>query len=91
MGAQSLRKHGVAGQLLAKVEEQGYRCALTGRDLSPEDAVADHVIALSRDGEHSVDNIQIVHTQANAAKGVMTNEEFISLCRDVVAWADASA
>lgn len=72
------------------LERQGYRCALTGRELTPEVAAADHIVPLARGGEHRIANIWIIHQKINAAKGTMLVEEFVSMCRQVVAWADAS-
>jgi 5-methylcytosine-specific restriction endonuclease McrA len=67
------------------LERQCYRCALTGRQLTPDTASVDHVIPLSRGGSHSIDNLQIVHSIVNKAKGSLTQDEFIALCRDVAA------
>lgn len=78
--------HGVYA-LLARQE---YRCALTGRHLRPEEASLDHVIPVSRNGPHRLENAQVLHKNVNRAKGALTNPEFIALCRDVVAWADRS-
>lgn len=70
--------------ILRLIERQGYRCALSGRELTPEAASIDHRIPISRGGAHDLGNVQIVHHQVNSAKGTMTAEEFIALCRDVV-------
>lgn len=67
-------------QLLVK---QNYRCALTGWDLRPENASVDHVQPLARGGTNTIGNIQIVHGDANRAKGVMSQAEFLALCRAV--------
>ena len=77
-----------AKDLIRLVEKQGYRCALTGRELAPDCSQVDHVVALSKGGEHAVDNLQVTHSEVNAAKGSMGNSEFIQMCRDVVAWVD---
>ena len=66
------------------LKEQGYRCALTGRELTPENCSLDHVLPLCKGGAHSKDNAQLVVTEANKAKGMMTDDEFIQLCQDVV-------
>jgi 5-methylcytosine-specific restriction endonuclease McrA len=68
---------------------QDYRCALSGYDLQPEDAAMDHILAVSRGGPHTIENAQILRKDVNRAKGTLTNEEFIALCRAVVAHADA--
>ena len=51
----------------------------------------DHVVPLSRTGRdgHRLDNVQLVTSEANRAKGAMDAEDFLQLCRDVVRTADA--
>jgi 5-methylcytosine-specific restriction endonuclease McrA len=71
------------------LEGQGRRCALTGRELTPENCSLDHVLPLTKGGEHSPSNAQLVTMEVNKAKGMMTEEEFIQLCKDVVAWSGA--
>lgn len=73
----------------AALRRQGYRCALTGDELTPEIASLDHVVPLSRGGEHRPENIQVVTRDANRAKGPMVAAEFVEFCRRVVAWHDA--
>ena len=34
---------------------------------------------------HEASNLQVVHCEVNAAKGTMTAEEFIAMCREVAA------
>lgn len=68
------------------LERQSYRCALTGIELTPETASLDHCTPISRGGSHDIDNIQIITQRVNAAKGTMTTEEFIDVCRQVVAY-----
>lgn len=66
------------------VEEQNYRCALSGRELTPETASIDHVVPIARGGEHNLENLWVVDQQVNSAKGTMTLEEFLSVCNDVI-------
>lgn len=68
-------------QLLELLERQQYRCALTGIELTPETSSLDHMLPVSRGGSHGIDNVQIILQRVNAAKGTMTNEEFIETCR----------
>ena len=68
---------------------QDYKCALTGRPLTPDNCAMDHIVPLSRGGTHTKDNAQLVTTEVNKAKGTLLEEEFIQVCRDVVAYADA--
>jgi len=70
--------------VLRLLEQQRYRCALTGRDLSPEEAALDHIIPIRCDGEHVIENTQVLHKDVNRAKGSLTNEEFVGMCREVV-------
>lgn len=75
-----------AKQILALIERQGFRCALSGRALIPETVSLDHILPVSRGGEHALSNIWAVDHQVNSAKGTLTVEEFVSLCREVVGY-----
>jgi hypothetical protein len=69
--------------LIGLVESQSYACALTGWPLKPETASLDHQIPVSRGGDHELSNLQVLDYRVNKAKGTMTNEEFIDMCRAV--------
>lgn len=71
--------------LLQLLEQQEYRCALTGCPLTPDDAEVDHILPLSKGGEHELSNLQIVTRRVNRAKGDMTPAEFFELCERVTA------
>jgi len=73
--------------ILSLIEHQGYRCALSDRELTPETAALDHVMPVSRGGEHQIENAQVLHKEVNRAKGTLTNEEFVQLCCEVAAHA----
>lgn len=74
--------------VLRLLEAQQYRCALTGRSLTPQTAALDHVIPVRFGGQHAIENAQVLHKDVNRAKGSLTNEEFIGMCREVVRWSD---
>lgn len=74
--------------VLRLLEAQQYRCALTGRRLTPQNAALDHVVPVRFGGEHVIQNAQVLHKDVNRAKGSLTNEEFIGVCREVVCWSD---
>lgn len=78
-------KHANDAELHHLLEVQQYKCALTGRELEPAIACLDHKMPKSMGGSDSVDNLQWIHTDANRAKGTMSMETFITLCRDVAA------
>jgi len=64
-----------------------FPCALTGRPLNwnnPEDYQYDHIVPIARGGDNTLNNLQILCSEANQAKGHLTDEEFIDLCKEVV-------
>tara|TARA_Y100001938_G_C8089314_1_gene434096 strand:+ start:2539 stop:3141 length:603 start_codon:yes stop_codon:yes gene_type:complete len=64
-----------------------FQCALTGRPLDwnvPEDYQYDHVVPIARGGDNTLNNLQILCNEANQAKGHLTDQEFIDLCKEVV-------
>jgi 5-methylcytosine-specific restriction endonuclease McrA len=65
------------------IEAQGYRCALSGAKLTPENAHIDHIHPVSQGGDHSINNLQWVHARINGMKGSMSNEAFIKWCTRV--------
>ena len=72
-------------QILELLERQQYRCALSGDALSPDDAELDHVVPVTKGGDNSINNIQIVTKRINRMKGAMTNEQFVAACCRVAA------
>ncbi|MBX3452495.1 MAG: HNH endonuclease [Planctomycetaceae bacterium] len=76
-------------EILALIERQDFRCALTGERLTPDTTALDHIIPISRNGAHTIENAQVVQKEVNRAKGTLANEEFIVLCRAVVAHTDS--
>lgn len=73
------------------VEHQRYRCALTGRRLTPQTAALDHIVPIRCGGEHTIENAQVLHKDVNRAKASLTSEEFIGMCREVVRWSETSS
>lgn len=78
------------GGVLRMLERQRFRCALSGRPLSPETSALDHVVPIRLGGGHVIENTQVLHKDVNRAKGSMAREEFIGLCAEVVQWSEAS-
>ncbi|TWU08618.1 HNH endonuclease [Symmachiella macrocystis] len=72
-----------AKMIMELIERQRFRCALSGRELTPENASLDHIVPLSRGGTHEISNLWVVDQQVNAAKSTLTVEEFVAMCREI--------
>lgn len=83
------RRYVGAADVSAVLDRQHRLCALTGWPLTPSVAGADYVTPLCRGGKPAPENLQVLHIDVRSAKGQCTNEEFVRLCRAVVAVADA--
>ena len=75
-----------ASGIRQKMQEQGWRCALSGVDLSQsaKDTELDHIVPLSKGGAHVLSNVQLVHRIPNAMKRTMTEQVFLQWCRKIV-------
>ena len=80
------KKKATAKQLYQLIEEQEFRCSLSGMKLTPKIARLDHKVPVSKGGDDSDDNLQWVHEEINRMKGTMDNLEFLELCKRIVAW-----
>lgn len=70
-------------ELLGILENQEYRCAISGRPLTIDNLSLDHITPYSLDGDHSIGNVHFVTSEVNFAKGALSLDEFVSLCCDV--------
>ena len=73
-------------QLMDLLEQQEYRCALSGVKLTPEMAELDHKVPLSKGGSNAISNVQWVHKRINRMKGSMKQDDFIDMCSKVSQW-----
>lgn len=73
-----------SARILEILERQNFHCAISGRLLTPETASLDHVVPVASGGEHIFENIHIVDREVNRAKGMMSLDEFVAMCREVV-------
>lgn len=89
-GVQSQEASGsiTSAGLLAKLEQQQYRCALTGRKLTPATAALDHIEPKSVGNNDTIDNVHWVHGDVNKAKGTMELGAFIAMCKEIAAWTE---
>ena len=67
--------------LLDCLEQQSYRCALSGWELTPDTAQIDHKDPVSKGGKTEISNLQWLHEKINRMKGAMTMDEFLKICR----------
>ncbi|MCK5617741.1 HNH endonuclease [Candidatus Pacearchaeota archaeon] len=76
----------VAGivELRSILEDQDYKCALTGDELTPETTAFDHKMPLSQGGSSEKENLHAVIKQANVSKSDMNMQEFIDICAKVI-------
>lgn len=88
----SVGKHECASakELRKMLDEQEFRCAYTGEELREDEdnARVDHKIPVARGGKSTKENLHWVTAKVNAAKGQMTHEEFVDMCRKVVEYTD---
>ena len=76
------------GAVLGLLQKQQHRCALTGRQLTPQTAALDHIVPIRCGGAHIIENTQVLHKDVNRSKGSMTNGAFVAMCGEVVRWAE---
>jgi 5-methylcytosine-specific restriction endonuclease McrA len=93
--AAKLHRNGIARRehdaFFAKLVEQNFACYYTGSALVPgQNCSLDHRIPRSRGGQNSIDNIVWCDTRINLAKGDMTDEEFVAMCRKIAARSEGS-
>lgn len=70
--------------LLNKLEIQQYQCVYSGRKLIlGQNASLDHIIAKSRGGSESLDNLQWVDRNVNYMKRALSHDDFLDLVRQI--------
>lgn len=74
-----------APALEAMRHTQGMKCAISGRELTPQNVELDHIKPRADAGTHEIDNVHLVVAEVNRAKGTLGLEAFIQLCNDVAA------
>ena len=70
--------------LLAMVEDQGRKCALTGVELTPDTVELDHITPVAEGGRDVMSNCRAIHKVVNRMKGSLSDVEFKAWCRLVV-------
>lgn len=64
-----------------KLEEQGFRCALTGVPLAWDAKSGMSIDRIDSSEEYTLDNIQIVHKDVNLMKNAFDQTYFINMCK----------
>ncbi len=73
-----------AKQLWSLAKKQKNICKLTGEKLTNLNISPDHIIARCNGGASNISNIQLVTKQANQIKFIMSMENFLQICLQVV-------
>lgn len=69
-------------ELLGLLEDQKYKCALSGLPIEiGVNASIDHIIPQSKNGTHELENLQWVHKNVNQIKWTMSVEELLTFCK----------
>lgn len=71
-------------------KRQKLKCALSGRQLTSTDISPDHIIPFSKGGKSDKSNIRLVTKQVNIMRHIMSDEELISLCNDIVRFSESA-
>lgn len=70
--------------LKKQLTAQDGKCGLSGRPIDLLTCEVDHILPRTRGGSDDLENLRLVCTRANEAKGNMTDEEFLALCREII-------
>jgi len=63
------------------IERDGIHCVYCDDDLTDKEVHMDHVLAESKGGQTTYDNLQVTCRKCNLAKGVLTESEFTDRLR----------
>lgn len=66
------------------LESQEFRCPLSGRELTPENCTASHIVPVRRGGAHALENIYLIVDSVTQIKRNMLDDELVALCVDIV-------
>ncbi len=66
------------------LDSQKKQCFLTGRELTPENTYAEHILPLGKGGLHSKENIVLVIDMLSKLKRYYTIEEIVEMAFDIL-------
>ena len=67
-----------------QLEEQNYKCFVTGRELTPMNCTAEHLVPLKKGGQHIRENIVLLVRDIAPLKRNLSEEEIVLLAVDVI-------
>lgn len=66
------------------LQKQNFKCFLTGRELTPDNVEAEHILPISKGGKHEVENLCLIIDSLRELKRYRSPEEIISIARDII-------
>jgi hypothetical protein len=66
------------------LKKQNFKCFLTGRELTPDNVEAEHIIPINQGGKHEVENLCLIIESLRELKRYRSPEEIISIARDII-------
>lgn len=81
------KREAITGSKLFELaKSNGFRCAISGVELNPNEASLDHTIPLSKGGSHDMQNVDLIHMVVNRMKGEMDRKELVRWCKLIARW-----
>lgn len=68
------------------LDTQNKRCRLTGRELTPENTNAEHILPLRKGGSHEFKNVCLIVEPLSKLKRYYTEDEIIQLAADIISF-----
>lgn len=68
------------------LEDQRFKCALSGITLHPETVEVDHILTVQDGGDDSPENLHLLDARVHGMRGTLEIKEFIDLCCRVADW-----
>ncbi|TGN09965.1 HNH endonuclease [Leptospira bandrabouensis] len=74
-----------AGHIRTLLQEQKFRCYISGLELTYDNIEIEHIIPLTMGGNHCLENLCLVDRSLKELKRFKTKEEIIELCKVILA------
>ncbi|MCW7491997.1 HNH endonuclease [Leptospira sp. 2 VSF19] len=73
-----------AGHIRKLLNDQNFRCFVSGIPLTYENVEIEHIIPLSKGGKHELVNLCFIDKSLKELKRFKTKEEIIELCKIII-------